>query len=106
MEPGPEPTLRTDDATTLLISGDATSLVVLDRVEPDGAQPPYCVHGRATCMGSCGGWVWLGNETYKVVTSGQALPMCRDCAGRLLPPDVEATHRVTDHLRADGPHPG
>lgn len=79
------------------------SVVILDRIEP-GETPPYCTHGRATCVGGCGEWCWLGSETSKVVTSGEALPHCRQCAARLVPPDVRPNRHIEDHRRSDGPH--
>lgn len=78
-------------------------LVILDRIEP-GVTPPYCTHGRATCVGGCGEWLWLGNRTHEVVSSGRAAPICRPCAQRLIPSDTKAAGNVRDHRRADGPH--
>lgn len=78
-------------------------VVVLDRIEP-GVVPPYCTHGRATCMGGCGNWCWLGDRTHDVVASGAALPLCRQCAQRLIPPNCRPSRNIADHRRADGPH--
>lgn len=78
--------------------------VVLDRVEP-GWTPPYCVHGRATCIGpTCTRWVWLGSETYGAVASGQVAPICTQCANLHLSPGAGPEQRIVDHLRAEGPH--
>jgi hypothetical protein len=82
------------------------SLVIVDRIEP-GWTPPYCTHGRATCAGGCGEWCWLGSETSKVVASGEAAPLCLQCAQRLIPPAaLKAAERrnLGDHRREDGPH--
>lgn len=73
------------------------NLVVLDRIEP-GWAPPYCTHGRATCIGGCGEWVWLGDKTYEVVASGRAEPICRQCADRLIPPGKRPTRRAETPL--------
>ncbi len=74
-------------------------VIILDRIEPD--EPPgYCVHGRATCVGGCTEWLWLGHETVKVVQSGEALPLCRQCAVRLVQPGA-ATLICS---LPDGPH--
>ncbi len=83
---------------------ETRNVVVLDRIEP-GIAPPYCTHGRATCVGGCGEWVWLGNRTHDIVKSGQAAPLCRQCANRLIPPGARVVRNVGDHRRADGPHP-
>lgn len=77
-------------------------VIVLERIEP-GRAPDHCVHGRATCVG-CDNWVWLGDATSQVVGSGQALPMCRECAERMIPHDQASFRHVDDHRRADGPH--
>ena len=77
--------------------------VVLDRIEP-GVTPPYCTHGRATCIGGCGEWLWLGHATHAEVTSGRAAPICLECAARSRTPETRVIGRVHDHLRADGPH--
>jgi hypothetical protein len=82
----------------------ANSVVVLDRIEPGQPVPDYCIHGRATCVGGCGEWVWLGSETVKLVESGRAQPVCRECVRLLVSPDVRLTGHVEDHRRADGPH--
>ncbi len=77
--------------------------IVLDRIEP-GETPPYCIHGRSTCMGGCNEWVWLGSETAKLVQSGQAVPLCRECATRLVAPTSTLVRNISDHMRIDGPH--
>jgi hypothetical protein len=77
-------------------------VVLLDRIEP-GWTPPYCTHGRATCI-TCDEWCWLGDKTHEVVVSGRAAPMCMQCAARLVPTDAERAGHVQDHRRADGPH--
>ncbi len=82
---------------------DRVSVVVLDRVEP-GVQPAYCVHGRATCVGGCGEWLWLGHATHEAVESGRLAPLCQQCAHAHIPAGTRADGRLRDHLRADGPH--
>lgn len=77
-------------------------VIVLDRIEP-GVVPPYCTHGRATCV-ACDEWVWLGDKTGQAVTSKAALPLCLQCARRLLPPTARPVRNLGDHRRADGPH--
>ncbi len=77
-------------------------VVVLDRIEP-GWTPPYCTHGRATCIGGCDEWVWLGHATVEAVTAGAA-PLCRQCAARLIPAGTRPVTNIRDHRRADGPH--
>lgn len=74
--------------------------IVLDRVEDE--QPPYCIHGEATCLG-CGHRVWLGSETYPRVASGAVRPVCMACA-RLGARLEDRTGNIADHRRADGPH--
>lgn len=80
------------------------NVIVLDRIEPGEPKPEYCVHGRATCMGGCGEWVWLGDKTFEIVNSGQAMPLCRHCAIRLGLDSRNRAGNVRDHRRADGPH--
>lgn len=88
------------------VPGDrADKVVVLDRIEP-GETPPYCIHGRVTCAGGCGEWLWLGDKTHDLVLSGRAAPLCKPCALRLIPPTARRTGHVDDHRRADGPHTG
>jgi hypothetical protein len=77
-------------------------VVVLDRIEP-GQEPPYCAHGRATCV-ACPEWVWLGNKTVEAVLSGEVDPICLPCAIRLFPKGATALGQIDDHRRADGPH--
>lgn len=77
-------------------------VIVLDRIEP-GVTPEYCCHGRTPCV-RCGDWCWLGHATHDVVLSGQALPLCMQCANDVVPRDVRPSSRVHDHRRADGPH--
>lgn len=77
-------------------------VVVLDRIEP-GVVPEYCCHGRAPCV-RCREWCWLGHSTHDVVFTGQALPICRQCAAVVIPPGDRPVDRIRDHRRADGPH--
>lgn len=77
-------------------------LVLLDRIEPGEPKPDYCVHGRATCV-ACDDWCWLGDQTHDAVKSRRALPMCRQCAAKLLPGELRFAN-LGDHRRADGPH--
>jgi len=80
------------------------SIVVLDRIV-EGETPSYCIHGRATCMGECGEWVWLGSETVNTVRSGASIPLCRQCAATMIPPESRMpVGHIDDHRRADGPH--
>ncbi len=80
------------------------TVVILDVIEP-GVTPPYCTHGRTSCVGGCGEWLWLGHRTYDLVKSRAALPLCQPCAVRLIPPESRTPFgHVEDHLRADGPH--
>jgi predicted kinase len=74
-----------------------TTAVILDRIEPGGYTPPYCVHGRTTCVGGCGEWLWLGDQTHAAVVSGRAAPICAPCARRLAPNGAHRTGRLDDH---------
>lgn len=89
---------------TIKVDSSATghNVIVLDRIEP-GWTPPYCIHGRATCIG-CDNWVYLGHATHDVVSEGRALPICRQCAEKQVPRGVDPVTRIEDHLREDGPH--
>lgn len=89
---------------TIKVDSSATghNIIVLDRIE-EGWTPPYCIHGRATCVG-CDNWVYLGHTTHDVVASGSALPMCQQCAVRNVPKGAKPITHFDDHLRADGPH--
>jgi len=87
------------------VTGQDMSVVLLDRIEP-GVTPEYCVHGKATCYG-CDEWCWLGDKTYDVVASGEAVSLCLQCAETRLPAEMKAqgpSRRIADHRRADGPH--
>lgn len=75
-----------------------TTVVILDRIEPDHT-PPYCTHGRTTCVGGCGEWLWLGDQTHAVVAAGRAVPICLPCATKLVPAGARAHRHVEDHQR-------
>jgi hypothetical protein len=84
-------------------SGDTMSVIVLDRVE-DIEVPDYCTHGYATCI-KCYKPCWLGHETERIVSSGEAYPVCIACASATIPRDKRTPYKqVRDHRRADGPH--
>lgn len=88
------------------VSPDGRSkVIVLDPVSPLGLPPPYCVHGKTNCY-RCEDWCWLGDQSYEVVRSGEAVGLCVACANATIPNDPIATHvrNVHDHLRTDGPH--
>lgn len=81
---------------------DQCNVVVLDRVR-EGFTPPYCVHGKATCL-HCARWVYLGSETVKPVSAGAVKPLCIECAILIFPQGMRPVGRIVDHLRTDGPH--
>lgn len=78
------------------------TVVMLDRIEP-GVTPDYCVHGKVTCHW-CPEWCWLGDNTYELVASGEAAPMCRQCGAEWIPKGMTPMGNAEDHRRADGPH--
>jgi hypothetical protein len=85
--------------------GEGAPVILLDRVVKDQT-PEYCTHGYAECV-RCYHPCWLGDQTQKVVTSGDALPLCMVCAGEVIPAGAEALRdrtQLQDHRRADGPH--
>lgn len=83
--------------------GEGATLLVLDRVVKD-VVPEYCTHGYATCI-NCSFPCWIGHATEKTLLGGEALPICKECAAVLIPPEHRTPiGRVVDHLRADGPH--
>lgn len=49
---------------------------------------------------ACDEWVWLGDQTCKVVASGEAEPLCKQCAVRLVPAGTQPDGHVKDHRRA------
>ncbi len=77
-------------------------VVVLARIADDPT-PEHCIHGRVECV-RCHEWCWLGDQTLTVVTSGEALPLCHQCAVQVIPPDQRAYKTVADRPAADGPH--
>lgn len=77
-----------------------TTVVILDRIEP-GHTPPYCIHGRTTCVGGCNEWLWLGSRTHAAVASGRAAPICHPCAARLVPAGAQLSGHLNDHRRND-----
>lgn len=59
------------------------SMVVLPRV--DGDKAPSRVWGKARCqIPTCRAWLWLGAETFRLVSSRQAYPVCQPCAKQAL----------------------
>ena len=71
--------------------GATSSVIVLERVSdyPKGTLPEYCTHGYAECV-ACFELCFLGHATSEVVTAGKAVPMCRQCAMKSIPPDSQA----------------
>lgn len=78
------------------------NVVLLDRVVT-GTLPDYCTHGYASCV-MCREMCWMGHATSQVIESGDAVPLCLDCAPNVIPPGTHATVNLADHKRADGPH--
>lgn len=81
-------------------------VIVLERVRKDET-PEYCTHGYASCV-HCDHLCWLGSETAKLVSAGEASPLCLECANKFIPVAMvdggQYVTRVEDHLREDGPH--
>ena len=86
-------------------TGETASVIVLERVSDyaKGALPEYCTHGYAECV-ACFELCFLGHATSEVVAGGKAVPMCRQCTGKHVPPGTAPIERYEDHLRKDGPH--
>lgn len=83
--------------------GTPGTVIILDRVQ-DGVLPEYCTHGYATCI-RCDHYCWIGHASSEVILSGEAFPLCTECAPEVIPPDSRTPIRqVQDHLRKDGPH--
>lgn len=97
-----QPVLPDAKARVLPPPGPNSQMIVLDRVRQD-VTPPYCIHGYASCI-RCGEPCWLGHETEKIVSSGEAYAICLDCAHSDIPVGTQSIGRVQDHLRKDGPH--
>lgn len=72
-------------------------VVMLDRVE-DVAEPDYGTHGKSRCL-HCNYWVWLGEQTFELVNSGSARPLCLVCARRYMDPVSKPLTSVYDHRR-------
>lgn len=86
-------------------AGQGASVIVLDRVVKNQL-PEYCTHGYAECV-RCYHLCWLGDRTRQIVASGEALPLCRECATEVIPPGsvpMRDRTQIRDHRRADGPH--
>lgn len=78
------------------LAGERRPVVVLERVEA-GKQSSYREYGRAPCV-ACLEWVWLGDQTYPAVASGQVDPICLPCATRLFPvAGAVAIGQIDDH---------
>ena len=60
------------------VAADPTRAVVVEQIVP-GTDPDYCVHGRTRCM-RCDHWCWLSPDTFPIVSSGSATPLCVECA--------------------------
>jgi len=95
VNPFVKPITSIDMVTIERGEGGNPSVIILERIEP-GVIPEYCTHGKVPCYW-CQDWCWLGSETYKIVKSGSAAPMCLDCAAKLLPPGSRPTDTLHDH---------
>lgn len=104
--PADVPADAVDVVTAKPRPGGRYAIVILDRVDDIPQQStPYCIHGRVSCAGGCGHWLWLGHESHRVVAAGDATPMCKPCAIATVPEqDRTPIDRIRDHQRADGPH--
>lgn len=74
-------------------------VVVLDRIN-DVPEPGYCTHGKSRCL-HCDFWVWLGEQSFEVVSSGNARPLCLVCAKTLLDPTMKPLTSLYDHRREE-----
>lgn len=93
-----------DDVTISVVTSNPTANVVMLTRVVEGQLPAHCAHGRTQCL-RCRRWVWLGHETYKLITSGEVRPVCTDCADwYVTTTGARRIGRVEDHLRANGPH--
>lgn len=63
---------------TVPVPSGPITVVVVERVGVD--LPGYPAYAKATCVGPCDEWVWLGKKSLEAVTTGEALPLCQQCA--------------------------
>lgn len=61
------------------VQSDRNKVITLDPIKLV-PEPGYAVYGKTQCF-SCNGWCWLNEDTYPVVESGKATPLCLRCAG-------------------------
>lgn len=91
--------------TPKVYEGDLLKVVILDRIEP-GKTPEYCIHGRVTCYGGCGEWLWLGDKTHDLVANEGVTPLCVPCAEKSFARDTEGRIKqignAGDSLRSKG----
>lgn len=80
--------------------GGGYNIVILDRIEPD-VEPPYCVHGRVTCFGDCGEWLWLGDQSFDLVSKGKVIGLCVECAQKVLPDGIEPIGNIEDSPKGE-----
>lgn len=62
----------------IFVKPDRDKVITLDPIQLV-PEPEYAIYGKTQCF-SCNGWCWLGEQTIKVVESGQATPLCMPCA--------------------------
>jgi hypothetical protein len=92
-----------DTAVKYVSFDDNVPVVLLHRVD-DTDEPDHCIHGQTVCV-LCRAPVYLGDETLKKVSAGQAMPLCIRCGVEHIPePYRGAVGHVRDHQRSEGPH--
>lgn len=85
------------------MSGDADgrAVLVLERVVP-GQEPSYTAFGKATCV-FCPEWVWLGSESFGLVSAGHCDPICQQCSVGVITPVTPLLGAVHDQGRVVDP---
>lgn len=78
------------------ITPTTSKALVLARCK-DELDPPYIIVAKTRCY-ECQQWCWLGDETFKLINSGEAVPLCGPCAAQILEPQIPID-AITDRLK-------
>jgi hypothetical protein len=84
----------------MFVQPDPNVITVVERVS-ENPHPEYLPYAKTRCL-RCDEWCWLGDQSFKVVSGGKAMPVCQQCARELVPAaGFVAFDYLTNALRED-----
>jgi hypothetical protein len=69
----------------LFVQPSQDQVIILGRVS-DHPEPQFLVVAQSRCI-KCNQWCWLGPDSLRLVSAGEAMPVCQVCGTSVVTPE-------------------